>query len=58
MNPAVIIPWRKGEAELQSTIESASASIGAGRIMPVEDVSEQGPGRTRDRGIMAAEART
>jgi hypothetical protein len=54
MNPAVIIPWRKGETELQTTIESAEASIGAGRIYPVEDVAGDGPGRTRDRGIMAA----
>jgi hypothetical protein len=54
MNPAVVIPWRKGETELQSTIESAEASIGNGVIIPVEDVEEQGPGRTRDRGIMAA----
>jgi hypothetical protein len=54
MQTAVIIPWRKGETELQTTIDSASKSIGKGVIMPIEDVEGQGPGRTRDRGIMAA----
>lgn len=54
MKTAVIIPWRKGETELQTTIESATKSIGKGTIIPIEDVDGQGPGKTRDRGIMAA----
>jgi hypothetical protein len=54
MKPAVIIPWRKGETELQSTIESATASIGKGSvIIPVEDKAGDGPAMTRHRGIEA-----
>ena len=55
MKPAIIIPWRKGETELQSTIESAKASIGKGAIIyPVEDKIGDGPAMTRHRGIEAA----
>jgi hypothetical protein len=55
MKPAVIIPWRQGETELQTTIESATTSIGKGAtIYPVEDTTRAGPARTRDRGIEAA----
>ena len=54
MKPAVIIPWRQGETELQTTIESASASIGKGTVLPVEDKAGDGPAMTRHRGIDAA----
>jgi predicted RNA-binding Zn-ribbon protein involved in translation (DUF1610 family) len=54
MKPAVIIPWRVGETELQSTIESATASIGKGVIIPIEDKLGDGPAMTRHRGIEAA----
>jgi len=55
MKPAVIIPWREGETELQSTIDSAAASIGKGAtIIPVEDKAGDGPAMTRHRGIEAA----
>lgn len=57
MTPAVIIPWRAGETELQSTIDSAAASIGAGAtIIPVEDKAGDGPAMMRHRGIEAAGA--
>ena len=57
MKPAVIIPWREGETELQTTIDSAAASIGKGAtIIPVEDKAGDGPGMTRHRGIVAAGA--
>ena len=51
MKPAVIIPWREGETELQATIESASASIGKGVVIPIEDKAGDGPAMTRHRGI-------
>jgi len=54
MNPAVIIPWRDGEDDLQATIDSAADSIGAGEVYPVEDKTGAGPGQTRHRGIIKA----
>jgi hypothetical protein len=54
VKPAVIIPWRKGETELQTTIDSASASIGKGVVLPIEDKRGDGPAMTRHRGIEAA----
>lgn len=55
MKTAIIAAWRKGETDLDATIQSAIASAGEGaRVYAVEDVATQGPGRTRDRGIMAA----
>ena len=55
MKPAVIIPWREGETELQATIDSASASIGKGLVLPIEDKVGDGPAMTRHRGIEAAD---
>jgi len=50
---AVIIAWRKGESELEATIESAKENCGANTVIcPVEDTDASGPGRTRHRGIM------
>ena len=52
---AVIIPWRKGETELESTKESAIQSIGKGAtIIAIEDKLGDGPAMTRHRGIEAA----
>lgn len=52
---AVIIPWRQGETELKSTIESAEQSIGSNAlIIPIEDKAGDGPAMTRHRGIEAA----
>lgn len=52
---AVVIAWRKGETDLEATIESATKAAGANtKIITVEDGVYAGPGRTRDRGIMAA----
>ena len=55
MKTAVIIPWRQGETELQTTIDSAAASIGkSATIYPIEDTTHDGPAKTRHRGVMAA----
>lgn len=55
MKTAVIIPWRQGETELQTTIESVTRSAGRGTtIYPVEDTTRAGPAVTRHRGIEAA----
>jgi glycosyltransferase involved in cell wall biosynthesis len=56
MKTAVICAWRKGETDLDATIDSAVASIGKhAKIILVEDKDGSGPARTRHRGIMAAE---
>lgn len=53
---AVVVAWRKGETELEETIESASRSLRKGDVViPVEDVTGAGPARTRHRGILAAQ---
>lgn len=52
---AVIIPWRKGETELESTKQSAIESIGKNAIIiDIEDKLGDGPAMTRHRGIEAA----
>lgn len=52
---AVVCAWRKGEDDLEATVESAKQAVCAGaKIITVEDTSAQGPGRTRHRGIEAA----
>lgn len=54
---AVVMAWRRGETEVQATVESAVASIErfGGSVIPVEDRTKDGPARTRHRGIMAAD---
>lgn len=51
---AIVCAWRKGEDDLEATLESAQASAGtAGRVIAVEDKHANGPGHTRHRGIEA-----
>ena len=53
---AIVCAWRAGEDDLKATLEYAAASAGKrARIYAVEDKTADGPGRTRHRGIMAAE---
>lgn len=53
---AVVCAWRKGEDDLEATVESAKQAVCAGaKIITVEDTTAQGPGRTRHRGIGAAD---
>ena len=50
---AIIIAWRKGEDDLDATIDSASRSIPGATIIAVEDKDASGPARTRHKGIIA-----
>lgn len=52
---AVVCAWKQGETDLQATIDDAGRSAGKGvKIYAVEDKTNEGPGRTRNRGIEAA----
>lgn len=52
---AVVVAWRRGETDLQATIDAASASVEPeANIFPIEDKAGEGPARTRHRGILAA----
>lgn len=52
---AIVCAHRKEEDDLQSTLESAAKSAGAGAVIyAVEDKDKSGPGRNRHRGIEAA----
>lgn len=52
---AIVCAWRKGEDDLEATLQSAQASAGsAGRVIAIEDKNANGPGYNRHRGIEAA----
>ena len=54
---AIVCAYRKEETELEATLASAAESAGdIATIIAVEDKDGTGPGRNRDRGIMAAPA--
>lgn len=49
---AIICAWRKGEDDLEATIESAKKSAPKNAVVyTVEDKNGEGPGRTRHKGI-------
>lgn len=52
---SIVCVHRTGDPELQDTLASAAESAGDGaKVIAVEDKDQTGPGRNRDRGIMAA----
>lgn len=56
MKTAIVVAFRKEETDLAATVESAVKSAGEGvKVIQVEDKDASGPGRNRDRGIMAAD---
>ena len=52
---AIVVPYRKEETDLQTTLDAAAKSAGDGAVIyAVEDKDHSGPGRNRHRGVEAA----